>query len=92
MKIVHFSWEYPPVIYGGLGTFASEITKKQIEFDHDVTVFTLNRENTLPTSDRINGVDVDTDPRHLISASPFTSARTMSCAHGDLISHFLLMC
>ena len=21
MRIVHFSWEYPPVLYGGLGTF-----------------------------------------------------------------------
>jgi glycogen(starch) synthase len=58
MKIVHFSWEYPPVIYGGLGTFATEITKKQKEFDHDVTVFTLNKDNALATSDQINGVDV----------------------------------
>lgn len=70
MKIVHFSWEYPPVIYGGLGTFATEITKKQIEFDHDVTVFTLNRENTLPTSDRINGVDVYR-PKTLDLSKPF---------------------
>jgi glycogen(starch) synthase len=58
MKIVHFSWEYPPVIYGGLGTFATEITKKQKEFDHDVTVFTLNKDNALATSDQINGVEV----------------------------------
>jgi glycogen(starch) synthase len=58
MKIVHFSWEYPPVIYGGLGTFATEISKKQKEFDHDVTVFTLNKDNALATSDQINGVEV----------------------------------
>jgi glycogen synthase len=58
MKIVHFSWEYPPVIYGGLGTFATEITKKQAEFDHDVTVFSLNRDNSLGTSDHIHGVEV----------------------------------
>jgi glycogen(starch) synthase len=58
MKIVHFSWEYPPVIYGGLGTFATEISKKQKEFNHDVTVFTLNKDNALATSDQINGVDV----------------------------------
>ncbi len=26
MKIAHFSWEFPPAIWGGLGTFATEIT------------------------------------------------------------------
>jgi len=58
MKIVHFSWEYPPVIYGGLGTFATEITKKQVELENDVTVFSLNKDNALATSDQINGVEV----------------------------------
>jgi glycogen synthase len=70
MKIVHFSWEYPPVIYGGLGTFATEISKKQVEMNHDVTVFTLNRENALLTSDRINGVDVYR-PKTLDMSKPF---------------------
>lgn len=70
MKIVHFSWEYPPVIHGGLGTFATEISKKQVELDHDVTVFTLNRENALPTSDQINGVDVYR-PKTLDMSKPF---------------------
>jgi glycogen(starch) synthase len=70
MKIVHFSWEYPPVIYGGLGTFATEISKKQIELEHDVTVFTLNRDNALPTSDRINGVEVYR-PKTLDLSKPF---------------------
>lgn len=70
MKIVHFSWEYPPVIYGGLGTFATELSKKQVEMNHDVTVFTLNRENALPTSDRINGVDVYR-PKTLDMSKPF---------------------
>jgi len=58
MKIVHFSWEYPPVVYGGLGTFTTEISKKQAEAGHEVTVFTLNRDNALATSDRLNGVEV----------------------------------
>ncbi len=70
MKIVHFSWEYPPVIHGGLGTFATEISKKQVELDHDVTVFTLNQENALPTSDQINGVDVYR-PKTLDMSKPF---------------------
>ncbi|MBN1861113.1 MAG: glycosyltransferase family 4 protein [Candidatus Thermoplasmatota archaeon] len=70
MKIVHFSWEYPPVIYGGLGTFATEITKKQVELDHDVTVFSLNKENALTTSDQINGVEVYR-PKTLDLSTPF---------------------
>jgi glycogen synthase len=70
MKIVHFSWEYPPVIYGGLGTFATEISKKQVELDHDVTVFTLNRDNVLATSDQINGVEVFR-PKTLDLSKPF---------------------
>jgi len=70
MKIVHFSWEYPPVIYGGLGTFATEISKKQVQLEHDVTVFTLNRENSLATSDRINNVEVYR-PKILDLSTPF---------------------
>jgi glycogen(starch) synthase len=70
MKIVHFSWEYPPVIYGGLGTFATEITKKQIELEHEVIVFTLNRDNALATSDQIDGVEVYR-PKTLDLSKPF---------------------
>jgi glycosyltransferase involved in cell wall biosynthesis len=80
MKIVHFSWEYPPVIYGGLGTFATEITKKQVELEHDVTVFTLNKDNALATSDQIDGVEVYR-PKTLDLSKPF-----YLCADHDLRS------
>ena len=58
MKIVHFSWEYPPVIYGGLGTFATEITQKQSFFGNDVTVLSLNENNSLKTYEKWNGINV----------------------------------
>lgn len=58
------------MIYGGLGTYATEITKKQIEFGNDVTVFTLNKDNTLATSDQLNGVEVYR-PKLLALASAF---------------------
>lgn len=58
MKIVHFSWEYPPVIYGGLGTFATELTQKQASLGHNVTVFSLNENNSLLTHEKINDVEV----------------------------------
>lgn len=58
MKIVHFTWEYPPVIYGGLGTFATEITQKQKIFGNDVTVFSLNENNEYKTQEEWNNIDV----------------------------------
>lgn len=58
MKIAHFSWEYPPVIFGGLGTFATEITQKQKKFGNDITVFTLNGGNKLETYENMDGIDV----------------------------------
>jgi len=58
LKIAHFSWEYPPVIYGGLGTFATELTQKQEYFGNDVTVFSLNENNALETYEKWNGIDV----------------------------------
>ena len=58
MNIVHFTWEYPPVIYGGLGTYASEITKKQAGFGNNVTIFSLNENNSYKTHEKWNGMDV----------------------------------
>lgn len=58
MKIVHFSWEFPPVIFGGLGTFATEITQKQMMMGNEVTVFSLNDQNKLKTSDSWKGIVV----------------------------------
>jgi len=58
MKIVHFSWEFPPVIFGGLGTFATEITKKQLAMGNEITVFSLNDQNEHKTSDNWMGINV----------------------------------
>jgi len=58
LKIVHFSWEYPPVIYGGLGTFITEVTQKQSSLGNEVTVFGLNENNSLKTYEKWNGIDV----------------------------------
>ena len=58
MKIAHFSWEFPPAIWGGLGTFALEITQKQVSRGNSVTVFALNDENKINTSEKWNNVEV----------------------------------
>jgi glycosyltransferase involved in cell wall biosynthesis len=58
MNITHFSWEYPPAIWGGLGTFAFEMTKKQSQLGHRVNVFSLNENNKLQIEEQMNGVTV----------------------------------
>ena len=57
-KIAHFSWEYPPAIWGGLGTFTSELTKKQVSQGSEVTVFAINNNNKLKIIDNINGISI----------------------------------
>ena len=57
MKTIHFSWEFPPTIVGGLGTFAQELTRHLILEGHEVMLFTLNK-GDLPTTDNWRGVEV----------------------------------
>ncbi len=70
MKIAHLSWEFPPVIYGGLGTYITEISYKQAYLGNEVTVFSLNLNNSLKTYEKYNGVDVYR-PRTLDLTSTF---------------------
>ncbi len=58
MKIAHFSWEFPPAIWGGLGTFAFELTQKQVFNGDDVTVFALNNQNKMKNFDKCNGLEI----------------------------------
>ena len=57
MRIGFFVWEYPPVLVGGLGTYAEYITREYVSMGHDVTVFTLNPGN-LKTREIVKGVEV----------------------------------
>jgi glycosyltransferase involved in cell wall biosynthesis len=71
MKIAYFVWEYPPRLVGGLGTYATDITRKLKELGNDICVFTLNS-GDLPTSENMNGIEVHSpkivDATHVISA------------------------
>ena len=59
MKMAMFVYEYPPKIVGGLGTYASEITRKIILQGHDISVFTMNTDiGSLPTREIWHGIDV----------------------------------
>lgn len=38
MRIAHLSWEYPPVVYGGLGRHVHAVAREQVRAGHEVTV------------------------------------------------------
>ena len=40
MRILHLAWEYPPVMYGGLGRHVHALANAQAANGHDVTVIT----------------------------------------------------
>jgi len=59
MKIAVLVYEYPPMIVGGLGTYAAEITRKFVLLDHDVSVFTMNDDTgSLPTRELWRGIEI----------------------------------
>ena len=58
LSIAHFSWEYPPKIWGGLGTFIAELTKQQKTMGHDITVFAVNDKNCLEPYQKWNDISV----------------------------------
>ncbi|MEM2875478.1 MAG: glycosyltransferase family 4 protein [Candidatus Bathyarchaeia archaeon] len=57
LNIAFFVYEFPPYIVGGLGTYANYITREFIKAGHDVTVFSMHK-NDFPTRDIYKGVEV----------------------------------
>jgi glycosyltransferase involved in cell wall biosynthesis len=57
VRIAFFAYEYPPVLVGGLGTYAENMARKFVELGHDVCVFSMNP-GDLPTHETIKGVEV----------------------------------
>ncbi len=59
MRIAVLVYEYPPMIVGGLGTYAAEITRKFVLSENDVSVFTMNDdEGALPTRELWRGIEI----------------------------------
>lgn len=58
MRILHFSWEYPPVMYGGLGAHVVALTRAQVQLGHEVTVITQANLGEAGSHVDSNGVEV----------------------------------
>jgi len=57
LNIAMFTWEYPPKIVGGLGTYTFELTRQLVKMEHNINVFTMN-DGTLMPRELMGGVDV----------------------------------
>lgn len=97
ISIAHFSWEFPPAIWGGLGTFAAELTKKQIAQGHSVTVFAINDGNSFLPMEMQNGITVYrpkmidiTQPLSIVSNSDLQSWGKHLTFFSDVFSYNFL--
>ena len=57
MRVLHVSWEYPPLVYGGLGHHVHALAEAQAAAGHDVAVVTQLAENG-KADEVVNGVRV----------------------------------
>lgn len=64
MRILHLSWEYPPVVYGGLGRHVHAMAEAQAALGHEVTVLTQSPSGAVmpappaPAEETVHGVRV----------------------------------
>jgi len=61
VRILHIAWEYPPLVYGGLGRHVGALATAQAELGHDVVVVTQAQE--LAVDEVVAGVRVIRVPR-----------------------------
>lgn len=69
MRVLHVSWEYPPIVYGGLGRHVQALTAAQASRGDDVIVLTQAADHA-PREEIIDGVRVVRAP-HDPPALPF---------------------
>lgn len=67
MRVLMFTWEYPPRVVGGLARHVSELSVALSADDVTVDVITVDEDGTAPAFERLNGVNVyRVRPFHLV--------------------------
>lgn len=79
MRVLHLSWEYPPLVYGGLGRHVGALARAQAAVGIDTTVVTQTEEQ--PVEETVDGVSVIRVPRDL-PAVPFDEAHLLAWVAG----------
>lgn len=98
MRVLMVSWEYPPVVVGGLGTHVQELAPRLAAQGHEVVVLCRHPDgtdaSTHPTSDtvvdRVRVLRVAEDPPHL-EFVPDLVAWTLGMGHAMVRSGFQLL-
>lgn len=80
MRVLHVSWEYPPIVYGGLGRHVQALTHAQAARGDDVTVLTQSADRDV-TIDIIDGIRVIAAP-HDPPAVPFSEETLLAWVLG----------
>lgn len=84
MHVLHLSWEYPPLVHGGLGRHVHALAEAQAAAGHDVVVVTLHPGTEgLAYDEVVNGVRVVRTPHDDPEVPPHERflAWTMSLNH-----------
>lgn len=80
MRVLHVSWEYPPIVYGGLGRHVQALSQSQAARGDDVTVLTQTSD-AVGSVDEIDGVRVIRAP-HDPPAVPFSESTLLAWVLG----------
>jgi glycogen(starch) synthase len=71
VRILHLSWEYPPVVYGGLGRHVHALAEAQAAAGHDVVVITQHSGAAHePLDEFVHGVRVVRSPYEPMRLGP----------------------
>ena len=79
-RILHLSWEYPPLVYGGLGRHVHALAEAQAARGDDVIVLTQAASDA-PDDERVNGVRIVRVP-HDPPSVPFDTAHLLAWVMG----------
>lgn len=85
MRILHLAWEYPPVLYGGLGRHVHALANAQAANGHDVVVITQASGPGAPTTGAVE--DSDSGPVRVLRAGDLPTL----AESGDLLGQVTLM-
>lgn len=85
MRVLHVTWEYPPVVYGGLGDLLATLAPAQVLLGHQVGVLALAHDVTTGAPVDVGSAPVDADGVRVLRV-PLAGAPTGPWSGEDLLA------